>query len=50
LFERSHTHPTSLHPGRVRPFAWCAFARRTSRIVTPDGSVVFELKNLLDPT
>src|SRR5436309_13658234 len=31
------------------PFAALAFSPRTSRIVNPDGSVVFELKDLLAP-
>ncbi|HEY1375781.1 MAG TPA: vitamin B12-dependent ribonucleotide reductase, partial [Gemmataceae bacterium] len=31
------------------PFASIPFAPRTSRIVNPDGSVVFELKDLLAP-
>jgi ribonucleoside-diphosphate reductase alpha chain len=31
------------------PFAAFPFVRRTSRIVNPDGSVVFELKDLLAP-
>ena len=31
------------------PFASIKFVPRTSRIVNPDGSVVFELKDLLAP-
>src|SRR3954452_16145369 len=31
------------------PFASIPFGPRTSRIVNPDGSVVFELKDLLAP-
>jgi ribonucleoside-diphosphate reductase alpha chain len=31
------------------PFAAFAFVPRTSRIVNPDGSVVFEMKDLLAP-
>src|SRR5438270_14021695 len=31
------------------PFASLTFVPRTSRIVNPDGSVVFELKNVLVP-
>jgi ribonucleoside-diphosphate reductase alpha chain len=31
------------------PFAAFPFVRRTSRIVNPDGSIVFELKDLLAP-
>src|ERR1700756_1995634 len=31
------------------PFAAFTFVNRTSRIVNPDGSVVFEMKDLLAP-
>ena len=31
------------------PFASTIFIKRTSRIANPDGSVVFELKDLLAP-
>src|SRR5260370_33038156 len=31
------------------PFASAIFIKRTSRIINPDGSVVFELKDLLAP-
>ena len=31
------------------PFASIKFVPRTSRIVNPDGSVVFEMKDLLAP-
>src|SRR5438874_7614586 len=31
------------------PFAAFTFSPRTSRIVNPDGSVVFEMKDLLTP-
>src|SRR5882762_7619430 len=31
------------------PFAAFSFVARTSRIVNPDGSVVFEMKDLLTP-
>src|SRR2546421_7577444 len=31
------------------PFAAITFVKRTSRIANPDGSVVFELKDLLAP-
>src|SRR5262249_41097485 len=31
------------------PFAAFAFVKRTSRIANPDGSVVFEMKDLLAP-
>jgi ribonucleoside-diphosphate reductase alpha chain len=31
------------------PFASFTFVKRTSRIANPDGSVVFEMKDLLAP-
>ena len=41
--ERRYTEPGG------DPFAGLKFAPRTSRIVNPDGSVVFEMKDLLAP-
>src|ERR671937_3100030 len=36
-------------PEGQEPFASFAFVPRTSRITNPDGSVVFEMKDLLAP-
>src|SRR6266480_4914789 len=52
LFRRvfKHMHiPRRYTAAGQDPFATVAFAPRTSRIVNPDGSVVFELKDLHVP-
>jgi ribonucleoside-diphosphate reductase alpha chain len=42
-FSRTYSAPND-------PYAGVAFAPRTSRIVNPDGSVIFEAKDMMAPT